>query len=284
MNPANALLLDGSGGEDRSTPPSRNNGRPNNGPCSNGIVLLVVMTIVIFIGVLFFFVIPNLFSRLCGTSDSNQIQETIFNRLCRLDFTSSVTSMSYFFSILNFVLALFVALCMNSTTRCEVISFCVLGAIIFLLFLLTNSGLLRDGVSPDSALAIFCYVVSQLVILIAFRLRFFLGRLHAAEVEVEQVVSRVEAERVASSVETGHADNLPSTHLELPAAETPPPPYTYFPMYDQIPMVDLPPEPPPYREPPPVYTSQENLEEEETEFGENGSEEDPYEDMPDLED
>ncbi|WP_108624144.1 hypothetical protein [Candidatus Similichlamydia epinepheli] len=265
MNPTNAGLLGASGGGDRP-PTDRNNCRSNN-LCGFGTVAIIIMSIVIFVGILFLFVVP--LSRSCtNSSSSNQ---------CAFESYVSMESISYFFSGFNFALALLITLCVNRTRRCESISFYVLGVVVFVLFLLIKFFLEEIGVLPGSELSSFCYVVSALVLFITFGLRLYLRRFRF---DIEVARSTVDS----PLVQNGTTSETPHTHNDLPFRGTPPPPYTYFPEYDQIAMVDLPSDPPPYREPPPVYTSLEHLGEEETEFGENGAEEDPYEDMPDLED
>ncbi|WP_108624087.1 hypothetical protein [Candidatus Similichlamydia epinepheli] len=221
------------------------------------------MSIIIFLGVIFLFVIPSYFLRFC----SNSSETLANNRRCQFASYPSAKSILLFYSMWNCCLSLLIMLFMNKVTRCEVISFYVLEVVVFLSFLLIQLYLHSNEVSQSSQLSIFCYVASQIILLFSFIFRIPPRRMLPGRAETS---SDAEASPALS---------------ERSLIETPPPPYTYFPGYESIPMYDLSQRPPPYQEPPPVYTSRENVgDEDETQFGENGSEEDPYEDMPPLED
>ncbi|WP_108624142.1 hypothetical protein [Candidatus Similichlamydia epinepheli] len=246
MNPINAPPIGGSG--EGGPPPFRNNNRVFRS-FTSGEMVAIVMAIVILVGILFHFVILNNHS----TGGFN------------LGSRSSV-SMSYFSAGLNIALSIFISFFMNRNSRLEVFLFVALMITIFAMFLLVKLHDSSTGIQQrPTMLSVIFYCVSEVIVLALFFFRFFSSEESPRPVVEEDINSQ-------------HGDDTP------PGSETPPPPYTYFPMYDQIPMVDLPAEPPPYREPPPVYTSLENLGGDETQVGENGSEEDPYEDMPPLED
>ncbi|WP_108624141.1 hypothetical protein [Candidatus Similichlamydia epinepheli] len=249
MNPINALPIGGSG--EGGPPPPRNN-RSIARSFSRGMISMIVMLIMVFVGMLFHFVILNPPSMEGG----------------RLYINRSATSVpiTYFFSVLNIVLSICISCFMNSNSRLEVFLFVVLMMTIFVMFLLVKLHDFSTRIQqPATVASVTCYFISEVIVLALFFFRFFSSEESPRPVVEEDINSQ-------------HGDDTP------PGTETPPPPYTYFPMYDQIPMVDLSPDPPPYQEPPPVYTSRENVGEDETQFGENGSEEDPYEDMPPLED
>ncbi|WP_108624140.1 hypothetical protein [Candidatus Similichlamydia epinepheli] len=264
MNTTNSVLIGASGGGDRP-PADRNNSRLSR-LCRCGIVSLIIMFIIILVEILFLFVIPSHSSRPCTNSSSVETVVTSFVNQCAFDSYASGATI-YCFSIFNFFVALLITLCISSRVRCESISFYVLTVAVFFLFLLIKFYLSGDVVSQDSELPVFCYAVSLIALFITFALRFCLRRSLSSEVETDPVVGL-----------------LPVQNEPRPR-ETPPPPYTYLPGYEEIEMTDLSQRPPSYQEPPPVYTSRENIgDEDETQFGENGSEEDPYEDMPPLED
>ncbi|WP_108624143.1 hypothetical protein [Candidatus Similichlamydia epinepheli] len=266
MQPIRSLSIGSSDREDDRPPPSRNNNR-GCGPFSYGVISVIVMLIVIFIGILFSLVIPGYFSENCARYD--QVNATTFTNGCgHYPYNISSSFVVCLFSIFNFISALLIILFMDTTSCFEVGLFCILAVIIFLLTVLFKTVIQSESVDSSVNWSVACYVVSQLVLLASFVVGFYL--------KGDTNISGLEQFDLAGL----GLDSNSYQSINM----TPPPPYTYLPMYDQIAMADLSPDPPPYQEPPPVYTSQENLEEEETEFGENGSEEDPYEDMPPLED